>query len=183
MTDANQHELAQRMAELARTVAGPRSVDEVLTEVSAEAKDLIPGVDAAGVLLIGKGGRFRSVGGTSDLPQRLDELQMRYHEGPCVEAAVDELIVRSDDLRTERRWPMYSAALSATLAMADVLDVNSSRSVSVDVRTSCGSRSLMAARQRIGDGSSCMRRSILFTRSTPTSAALGMSSKWLVWLW
>ena len=113
MTDANQHELAQRMAELARTVAGPRSVDEVLTEVSAEAKDLIPGVDAAGVLLIGKGGRFRSVGGTSDLPQRLDELQMRYHEGPCVEAAVDELIVRSDDLRTERRWPMYSAAAAA----------------------------------------------------------------------
>ena len=77
MTDANQHELAHRMAELARTVAGPRSVDEVLTEVSAEAKDLIAGVDAAGDLLIGKGGRFQSVGGTSDLPQRLDELQMR----------------------------------------------------------------------------------------------------------
>ena len=47
------------------------------------------------------------------VPQRLDELQMRYHEGPCVEAAVDELIVRSDDLRTERRWPMYSAAAAA----------------------------------------------------------------------
>ena len=110
MTQANQHELAHRMAELARTVAAPRSVDEVLTEVSAEAKNLIPGVDAAGVLLIGKGGRFQSVGVTSDLPHRLDQLQMKYDEGPCVEAALDDLIVRTDDFRTERRWPMYSAA-------------------------------------------------------------------------
>jgi transcriptional regulator with GAF, ATPase, and Fis domain len=110
MTHANQYELAHRMAELARTVAAPRSVDEVLAEVSAEAKNLIPGVDAAGVLLIGKGGRFQSVGVTSDLPHRLDQLQMKYHEGPCVEAALDDLIVRTDDFRTERRWPMYSAA-------------------------------------------------------------------------
>ncbi len=110
MTDAHNHELARRMAELARTVAAPRSVSDVLSDVSAEAKNLIDAVDAAGILLIGKAGRFDSVGGTSELPRQLDELQMKYGEGPCVEAALDELIVRTDDFRSEHRWPMYSAA-------------------------------------------------------------------------
>lgn len=110
MVEPPNHDLAQRMAELARAVAAPRSVEEVLSDVTATAMELIPGVDAAGILLIAKGGKFESLAGTSELPGQLDELQMKYNEGPCVEAAVDELIVRTDDFRTERRWPRYSAA-------------------------------------------------------------------------
>jgi GAF domain-containing protein len=98
------------MAELARSVAAPSSVEEVLENVTATAKQLIPGVDSAGVLLISKGGKFESLAGTSDLPHQLDELQMTFHEGPCVQAAVDDLIVRTDDFRTEERWPQYSKA-------------------------------------------------------------------------
>jgi GAF domain-containing protein len=110
MTQASNQDLAQRMAELARTAAAPRSVEDVLSDVTATAKELIPGVDTAGVLLLAKGGKFESLAGTSDLPSRLDELQMKYKEGPCVEAALDDLIVRTDDFRTEQRWPQYSAA-------------------------------------------------------------------------
>jgi GAF domain-containing protein len=98
------------MAELARTAAAPRSVDEVLSDVTAAATELIQGTDSAGVLLVGKGGKFESLAGTNDLPHRLDELQMTFNEGPCVEAALDELIVRTDDFRAEERWPKYSAA-------------------------------------------------------------------------
>ena len=36
---------------------------------------------------------------------------MKYDEGPCVQVAIDELIVRTDDFRTEERWPKYSAAV------------------------------------------------------------------------
>jgi len=104
------HDLAQRMAELARSVAGPRPVNDVLSDVTSEVKKLIPGVDAAGVLLIGAAMRFESVAGTSELPHKLDELQMKYQEGPCLQAALDDLIVRTDDFRVERRWPRYSAA-------------------------------------------------------------------------
>jgi GAF domain-containing protein len=99
------------MAELARAAAAPRSVEQVLSDVTATAMELIPGTDTAGVLLIGKGGKFDSVAGTSGLPQLLDELQMTFSEGPCVEAALDELIVRTDDFRSEERWPKYSAAV------------------------------------------------------------------------
>ncbi|GJF13109.1 hypothetical protein NGTWS1803_24020 [Mycolicibacterium cyprinidarum] len=98
------------MAGLARAVATPRTTEDVLSDVTAEAKKLIPGVDASGVLMIGKGGKFDSLACTSELPRRLDELQMKYREGPCVQAALDELIVRTDDFRTEARWPKYAAA-------------------------------------------------------------------------
>ncbi|WP_428349602.1 ANTAR domain-containing protein [Mycolicibacterium sp.] len=113
VTDLSRHELARRMAELARSVAIPRAVSDVLSDVTAEAKKLISGVDAAGVLLIGKANKFDSVAGTSELPHRLDELQMEYREGPCMQAALGDLIVRTDDFRTERRWPKYAPATVA----------------------------------------------------------------------
>jgi GAF domain-containing protein len=106
------HDLALRMAELARSIA-LRKVDDVLADVTVAAKKLIPGVDIAGVLLVGKNGSFDTVAPTSDLMFKLDELQMRYLEGPCVEAALDEIVVRTDDFRDEPKWPNYSPAVAA----------------------------------------------------------------------
>ena len=103
--------LAMHMAELARATAGSRTREEILTEVTAVAVELIPGVDTAGILLIHEDG-FDSIAGTSELPHRLDELQMKYEEGPCVQAALAEPVVRTDDFREEVRWPRYSAAVA-----------------------------------------------------------------------
>ena len=64
------------------------------------------------MLLIGKGGKFESLFGTSDLIYKLDALQEACGEGPCVEAALDELIVRTNDFTTERRWPKSSHAVA-----------------------------------------------------------------------
>ncbi|MFI5510309.1 GAF and ANTAR domain-containing protein [Mycobacterium sp. NPDC051804] len=108
MAAIQNHELAQRMAELARAAASPRSVDDVLMDVTATAKELIPGVGTAGVLLVGRNGKYESLAGTSELPHKLDDLQMAFGEGPCVQAALDDVIVRTDDFRTEQRWPKYS---------------------------------------------------------------------------
>jgi GAF domain-containing protein len=111
MKTSMNHDLAIRMAELARSTAMPRSLDEILADVTATAKELIEGVDVAGVLLIGKGGTFETVAQTSDLMYKLDELQMRYNEGPCYEAALDEIVVRTDDFRKEPRFPKYAPAV------------------------------------------------------------------------
>lgn len=105
MAQPGNHDLAQRMAELARASAAPRNLTDVLSDVTSTALELIPGVDTAGVLLIGSRGKFESLANTSDLPCQLDELQMTYNEGPCVQAALDDVIVRTDDFREERRWP------------------------------------------------------------------------------
>lgn len=98
------------MAELARQIARPRSVEEVLADVTAAAVELIPRADVSGVLLLKKGGEFESLGDTHDLAAKLDELQHEFGEGPCAKAALEETIVRSDDLRTEPRWPRYAPA-------------------------------------------------------------------------
>ena len=100
------------MAELARATALPRNVDEVLAGVTAATIEMIPSTDTCGVLLIGKGGKFESLFGTSDLVYKVDALQEHYGEGPCISAAVDELIVRTDDFAAEQRWPNYSPAVA-----------------------------------------------------------------------
>jgi GAF domain-containing protein len=98
------------MAELARQIAGPRGVQDVLADVTAAAVELIPRADVSGVLLLKKGGEFESLADTADLAAQLDALQQQFGEGPCAEAALQETIVRSDDLRAETRWPQYAPA-------------------------------------------------------------------------
>ena len=50
------HDLALRMAELARTMTAPRTLEQILKDVTTAAVQLVPGADAAGVLL-GEAGR------------------------------------------------------------------------------------------------------------------------------
>jgi GAF domain-containing protein len=108
MPNAPAHDLAHRMAELARSVAGPRDIDDVLSGVTSTTVELLTGADTAGVLLVSKGGKFESLSGTSDLIYEADRLQEKHNAGPCVEAAVNELVVRTEDFETETRWPEYS---------------------------------------------------------------------------
>jgi len=121
------HDLALRMADLARLIA-LRKVDDVLADVTAAAKELIPGVDLAGVLLVGTGGTHKTLAPTSDLMFQLDELQMATGEGPCLQAALDEIVIRVDDFDNEPRFPNYApkvaelglrSALSLKLYTAD----------------------------------------------------------------
>jgi len=121
------HDLALRMAELAQVIS-LRDVDNVLVDVTAAAKELIPGVDIAGVLLVGKGGTHQTLAPTSDVMFKLDELQMTTGEGPCLQAALDEIVIRTDDFRDEPRFPKYApkvvelgllSALSLKLYTAD----------------------------------------------------------------
>lgn len=109
MTFDSSGDLAQRMAELARAVA-LQSVDDVLRDVTTAAIELIPEADTAGILLIGKDSTYESLATTSDLPNKLDELQVTFGEGPCMQAALDDIVVRTDDFRNEPRWPKYSPA-------------------------------------------------------------------------
>ncbi len=107
------HELAARMAELARSNAAPSTLAQILDGVTAAAVELIPGADLAGVLLVKKGGDFESLADTDSVAGKLDELQHDFGEGPCAEAALHHTIVRSDDLRSEPRWPKYAPAAVA----------------------------------------------------------------------
>jgi GAF domain-containing protein len=109
MTHPQRDALILRMAELARNAA-LQSVGDVLTDVTSAALELIPEADTAGILLVGKNSSFESLAATSDLPHKLDEIQMTFDEGPCRQAAIEDVVVRTDDFRDEQRWPRYSPA-------------------------------------------------------------------------
>jgi GAF domain-containing protein len=111
MSNPTAHDLAQRMADLARKVAAPRDMEDVLDGVTSSAVELLTGADTAGVLLVSKGGKFESLSGTSELIYKLDQLQEKFNEGPCLDAAVIELVVRTEDFQAEARWPKYSRAV------------------------------------------------------------------------
>ncbi|OBG26682.1 GAF and ANTAR domain-containing protein [Mycobacterium sp. E3198] len=104
------HELAERMAQLSREMAAPRPLEQVLADVTAAAVQVVPGADVAGVLLVKKGGEFRSLADTDGLVAKLDKLQHEFGEGPCADAALKQTVVRTDDLRNEPRWPRYAPA-------------------------------------------------------------------------
>ena len=108
MTLESKHDLAVRMAALARDVAMPVAVEDVLRGVTAAVLELVPGAEHAGLLLLGKGSSFETLAATADVMYEVDRLQVATGEGPCVEAAVDDLIVRTDDFELEKRWPSYS---------------------------------------------------------------------------
>lgn len=46
---------------------------------------------------------------TGSLPQRVDDLQEEFSEGPCLGAVYEQQTVRINDLRTATRWPAFVA--------------------------------------------------------------------------
>ncbi|WP_197378563.1 GAF and ANTAR domain-containing protein [Mycolicibacterium mengxianglii] len=113
MTLESKSDLATRMAELARNVAMPVALEDVLQGVTKTAVELIPTAEHSGVLLLGTGGGHETLAPTSALMFELDQIQIDSGEGPCLEAAMDDLIVGTADFAQEKRWPVYSQRVLA----------------------------------------------------------------------
>jgi transcriptional regulator with GAF, ATPase, and Fis domain len=101
------------MAQLTSKFARPTDIDDTLNSVTASCVDLIDGVESADVLLIAGADLFRSVAATSQLALEIDDLQQRFREGPCIDAATGDSVVVSNDLRGDVRWPRFAKAAVA----------------------------------------------------------------------
>ncbi|MBC2642009.1 MULTISPECIES: GAF and ANTAR domain-containing protein [unclassified Rhodococcus (in: high G+C Gram-positive bacteria)] len=110
MNESVTGDLGQSMAALARSLSAPRTVEERLRAITGSVVELMPSDTCAGILLVSKGNRFETVAPTSPLLGKLDAVQEQLGQGPCVVAAIKNLVVRSDDLRAETRWPEFAAA-------------------------------------------------------------------------
>jgi len=108
-TSSEDGDLGRRMAQLARGFFRPADLGETLRGVTAAAVELVEAADCASILVVEGRREFRSIGATSELPPQLDAVQERLGEGPCLDAARKNLVVRSDDLRAESRWPGFAA--------------------------------------------------------------------------
>ena len=85
------------------------SIEDTLASVTSAAVELIRGVEHADVLLIEQD-RFASLASTAPIAEELDSIQQSLGEGPCLQAAVGNSMIRCTDLRDEPRFPRFSSA-------------------------------------------------------------------------
>ncbi len=101
--------LRRTRTELTKQFARPTQIGVTLRGVTASSVDLIEGVESADVLLISGDEHFRSIAATSQLAIEVDDLQKRFGEGPCLDAATGHTMVVCNDLREDARWPRFAA--------------------------------------------------------------------------
>jgi anti-anti-sigma factor len=107
---AHDQRIISAMSRLATDV--PASLGDGLAGVTSTAVDLIAGADYAGVLVITAEG-YQSLAPTASVVEELDAIQHRINDGPCVQAAVADAMVRCSDFRDDSRWPELAAAATA----------------------------------------------------------------------
>ena len=121
--------LSSAMAEAARTIRVEQDVDAVLDDIVQAAVVSLPGIDHAGVTIIGKSGEYTTRASTDSLVLELDALQYDLGEGPCVYAMEAARLVTLNHLSHEQRWPRYvpsamALGLRAQMGLQLVLDEN-----------------------------------------------------------
>lgn len=103
-------DLASRLSDLARDLQQEQDTDALLTDVVHAALDLIPHVAHASVSLVMGRRTVESRSASSGLPREVDALQSSTGQGPCIDAAYEERIVRVPDMGQEERWPDFARA-------------------------------------------------------------------------
>lgn len=98
---------------LSRVVLANRTLEEVLTEVTAIAARGIPGAESTSITLI-RGDRGFTAAHFGEMSLAADELQYENGYGPCLDAGRGNVVLRVDDMRIEQRWPDYSARVVST---------------------------------------------------------------------
>lgn len=91
----------------------PTDLNTTLLAVTKAAVRHVPKVDSADILIITSPEQFESLAATSALPIKLDSHQQELKEGPCLDAAEAETIVRCDDLQNDQRWPRFGRQAAA----------------------------------------------------------------------
>jgi transcriptional regulator with GAF, ATPase, and Fis domain len=86
-------------------------LDETVTfdRVARRAVEAVPGCTMAGIMLRKRRGRVQTVAATHETVERLDALQEKYGEGPCLDAAFDRENSVVEDTNGDERYPRWSA--------------------------------------------------------------------------
>lgn len=100
--------LATQLSDLARELQHEHDPDRVLAGIVQAAVQLIPGAADASISVVTGRKKVDSPVASGDLPRRVDALQSTSGQGPCLDAAYEDRIVRVPDLSRETRWPAFS---------------------------------------------------------------------------
>ena len=98
---------ARQLSELAREMQADLTTAALLAHITRAAVREIPGAWHAGITSI-TGPEVSTPAATGELVEQVDRAQYEAGEGPCLDAARHHATVRSDDLRTDTRWPRFA---------------------------------------------------------------------------
>jgi GAF domain-containing protein len=106
--------LGDVMSRLAQRLQGEHGdVEGTLQAISTAAVRTVPHADACGVTYVIGRSTVEPRAWTSELTKKVDALQERLRQGPCLDAVRNHKVVRVDDLRSDERWPEFAQAASA----------------------------------------------------------------------
>ena len=92
-----------------------------MDNATATAVEIVDGCDYAGISLILKGRRVKSVAPTDEIVVRADQLQHETGEGPCLQSVSEHETVYAPDLRDDPRWPEWAPRAVAELGIRSAL--------------------------------------------------------------
>jgi GAF domain-containing protein len=99
--------IADVLAQAAREINAPSTVDATLDRIVHTARRSLPGIDHVGVSVARRDGGIETRAATGELVLELDQLQYALNEGPCLYAIEAATVVHVDDAAHEVRWPNY----------------------------------------------------------------------------
>lgn len=103
----NLSEFSASIAAAARTINQSQTLQETLQTIVEVACNSVPGFDQVGISTMHKGGAVETEAHAGDLVLRLDEVQYRKGQGPCVDTLRGSPIVAAPAIRHDQRWPQY----------------------------------------------------------------------------
>ena len=104
---ASANDVARALAEAARSINTPRTLDETLDAIVGAARTSVPGFDHVGISIMHGKDSIETKAATGQLVWELDAVQYDLMEGPCVDSLREEPTVSAPHLRDDRRWPRY----------------------------------------------------------------------------
>jgi ANTAR domain/GAF domain len=93
--------------QVAVLVAGDTGVVDASRAVQL-ASEAVPHGEHCGITLLRPQQRPRTIAYTDEVSPAVDSLQYQLNEGPCLDAAVADAVIRVPDLAEDERWPSFA---------------------------------------------------------------------------
>ena len=113
--------LTERLTRAARELKSASDPEATMQTAVDLATSNLTGCHAAGISLATKDGGIRTPAASDSFVLDCDVLQDQLRQGPCLEAAWDEVVVHSPDVAADDRWPVWGRKVAAEHGIASVL--------------------------------------------------------------
>ncbi|HVL99220.1 MAG TPA: GAF and ANTAR domain-containing protein [Egibacteraceae bacterium] len=109
MSASREQAVIDTFVELADTLASDYDIGDFLQMLVDRCADVLE-VETCGVLVESRGGDLRLVAATSETMEELEDTELRFKEGPCLDAyRTAEQVTRENISKEAERWPRIVA--------------------------------------------------------------------------